>query len=98
MGADLDYRFYSGKLTPAEVKRDFLESVKDAQYRHGHGGYTGTIAEHSQGVTFKSDTLETQDEALEYLDENAEKWGPSLALKFKRGEELVWVVGGIYSC
>jgi hypothetical protein len=59
----------------------FDKLVKDAQYEHGHGGYTGTIAEKHNFVTIGTEaTLEDAlARAANLLDANdkrvADKWG-----------------------
>ncbi len=73
----------------------FRAAVKDAQHEHGHGGYTGTIAEKSSFVTFvgpvdKSVTPEAYAGAM-LDDENSQvydKWGPAGCIKVAEGEYL----------
>lgn len=46
MGADTFMQSGKGKT----AKEAFSNAVNDAQYDHGHGGYTGTIAEKTSYV------------------------------------------------
>jgi len=82
------------------AKEAFLEAVEDAQYDHGHGGYTGTIAEKD---SFKMIEIPGRKDVNVFLNEcldNEEgfwndKWGPAACIELKgtrlqkeRGERL----------
>jgi hypothetical protein len=55
--------------------------IEQESYEHGHGGYTGTFAE-AQGCEFaKHPPLKTQEDAEEWLNDHAQKWGPALLVK-----------------
>lgn len=72
-----------------EVRSAFLCAKVDAAYWHGHGGYTGTIAEKDSWVVIDPDKTYTVAEAearAEELMANdderiTDKWGPAGALK-----------------
>ncbi len=85
--------------TPQEA---FDKVVKDAQYEHGHGGYTGTVAEKDTFTLIG--TEETLEDALakaaDLLDANdkrvADKWGPAgcIAVKEKGTAVTAYVFFG----
>jgi len=66
-----------------DVSKAFNTAVADAKYEHGHGGYTGSIAEKS-GYGYKVITntpislSETNSIVRQYIDKN-DKWGPAFA-------------------
>ncbi len=64
------------------VNEAFSNAVDDARHEHGHGGYTGTIAEKSEFVMISvpegtnprkhaADLIENMDPSIE------DKWGPA---------------------
>ena len=101
MGAETDYRILDGKLSVPELRKAWSAEVQEALYEHGHGGYTGTIAEdNGDPIKVKEHVLvQSIDDAHEWLNDNAEKWKASIAIKaIGYDEEVKWVVGGCYSC
>ena len=87
MGA---YQFgVTAKQGPGEaLETVFRRVVEDARYEHGHGGYTGTIAEKDSVITIKAEPV-TMDEArlmadiLMNKDDSrvTDKWGPAGAIR-----------------
>jgi len=67
MGADQFVNHASGM----SVQTAFSDAVKDAQYEHGHGGYSGTLAEKSTFKLFAMPEGLSKDELLEHC------WQPS---------------------
>ncbi|MFD5451248.1 hypothetical protein [Streptomyces sp. NPDC127100] len=69
------------------VENAFRAAVEDAQYEHGHGGYTGTIAEKDE-FTVITQTPMPLNEAEEYAAKLisaddpriSDKWGPAGAI------------------
>lgn len=62
----------------------FSRAVEDARHMHGHGGYTGTIAEKSEFVKIdraSASVSESCDIAWELIDQDdrriRDKWGPA---------------------
>lgn len=101
MGADEFWVIAEGK-TAADA---FRTAVKEAQYEHGHGGYTGTIAEKR---TFKvipvpAETVPTEfarkvgDDTWNGKDPYGygDKWGPALCVKVSESSFLFF---GLASC
>ncbi len=64
------------------------------RYENGHS-YSGGIGM-LRGVENSKKVFDTQKEAFEYINNNAEKWEPALAVQFKSPKgELYWYIGGI---
>ena len=81
-------------FTTRKDPKPVLEELRrQAEWEHGHGGYTGSWAE-VDGVKTSSLVFDTKDQAEEHCIENTDKWGPALAVKFRdeKGEER-WFVG-----
>tara|TARA_R100000951_G_scaffold101420_1_gene92978 strand:- start:40121 stop:40405 length:285 start_codon:yes stop_codon:yes gene_type:complete len=94
MGAELGFLKIKAKRSELKDKADDLRD--DARYDHGHSGYTGTIAEDNGQLDVVSTPM-SEDEAYDYIEENAQKWEASLAIPVKDEEEF-YFIGGIYSC
>jgi hypothetical protein len=69
-----------------DVNKLFNEAREQAQYEHGHGGYSGTVAEKdsvevrraNQPVLPKKDAMVLAGADIEEND----KWGPAFAMPF----------------
>src|SRR5438309_831242 len=78
---------FSDVATGKTAKEAFRNAVEEAQYDHGHAGYSGTIAEKGSFVTISMPgaKLPTLREAERYADSLIEaadrriddKWGPA---------------------
>jgi len=71
----------------------FDRAVMAAQREHGHGGYTGTIAEKGHFVMIQPDPGKTAGETADRLmdaDDRriADKWGPAGCIALGNGEWL----------
>ena len=80
----------------------FVNARKEALYEHGHGGYTGTIAE-KDGYTeialpekykdkpqlFAQELYDNDDERI------CDKWGPACCINL---DETTWLFFGTASC
>jgi len=93
MGAEVNY--YEVKCKKSELNNEANDLREQCQYDHGHSGYTGTIAEDNGKLTV-IETPMTLDDAENYIDENAQKWKSSIAIKIADNENL-WLIGGVYS-
>jgi len=80
----------------------FKKAIKEAQWEHGHGGYTGTIAEKDSFIMIdyekeKKEFESPSDFIGRLMDEDddriSNKWGPAGCIKFK--DE--WVFFGLAS-
>jgi hypothetical protein len=93
MGAERFDQYQKG--TDANVAFD--EAVDKAGWEHGHGGYSGTLAEKHQFVMRNDGKPLTKKEAESFadddLDENDhDKWGPAWAVPI-RADDSPEVIG-----
>lgn len=95
MGACFDADFVKDpelEMTERKLNIEANKLYEQRAYEHGHGGYTGTLAEHTgQGVIKRTRVFETENDAYEYIQENHEdKWDTPVAYPVKgKG----WVIG-----
>jgi len=92
MGAET----FFAKAGGPSAREAFREAVEDAKYEHGHGGYSGTIAEkHDFTMIEVPEGKDPWDYADDLLDEGDhrvdDKWGPAGCIKLKDG---VWLFFG----
>lgn len=71
----------------------FAYAREEAQFDHGHSGYTGTIAEKSNFILIPlPDGRDPHDYAEELMDNDdpriSDKWGPAGCIKIRDGEYL----------
>ena len=94
MGSEVN--FYNIKSKRSNLS-SIVEGLRaDARYEHGHGGYTGTIAEDDGGLDI-IDIVMSEKKAEEHIYEKAQKWDSSIAIPLNE-ERTEWLVGGCYSC
>jgi len=89
MGADTFMNWAKGKT----AKLAFNAAVEEACYEHGHGGYTGTIAEKSSFVMIAlpagQDAGEYASKLLDADDPRIDdKWGPAGCIELGDDEWL----------
>jgi hypothetical protein len=89
------------------IEEAFRAAVEEARYEHGHGGYTGTLAEKDE-YTIITNTLMSPTEAValaeKLLQDNdrrvSDKWGPAGAIPVKSRERRqmeVPIPPGVYT-
>lgn len=89
MGASSFYTKAAG-----ETAREAFNKARDeARYYHGHGGYTGTIAEKDSFVTIAAPAGKNADDYAFELVRNSDsrvddKWGPAGCINLGNGEFL----------
>jgi hypothetical protein len=79
----------------ATAQEAFRNAREEAQWEHGHGGYSGTVAEKSS-FTYVEVTDEVRgdrrllNEKIDELTDNqfSDKWGPAGCIKLREGEYL----------
>ena len=78
------------KARGKNAKAAFNTAVEDARYEHGHGGYTGSIAEKSGFVMIDNpggtpeSAEELADKMLREGDKRTDdKWGPAGCIKLR---------------
>lgn len=72
------------------AKEAFRDAVSEAQYEHGHGGYTGTIAEKDSFIEIAvpqgEDPVAFANRLIEEDDPRVyDKWGPAGCVKLVDG-------------
>jgi len=74
----------------AESAGDAVEQcysyIDNCKWNHGHGGYSGTMAE-CDGAYMTDKTFGDSHEAEDWLEENAEKWGPAIGVRVNHTEK-----------
>lgn len=90
MGAEFDSGFINDpelKLTNKELNAEAEGVFEESAYNNGHGGYTGTLAEHTgHGVQIhRGKVFDTNEEAYEYISEHLDddKWDAPHAVPVK---------------
>ena len=84
------------KESRAALNEAFNDYVKQSQYEHGHGGYTGTFAEHSS-FRFETITLKnpSSDELFVFCEgSQGSKWNPPVAIFITSEQFTGWYIGG----
>ena len=81
------------KAKGKSAKEAFRNAVCEARHWHGHGGYTGTIAEKESFVTIPLPEGANPDEYADKLlgdddDRISDKWGPAGCLRVNDEEFL----------
>lgn len=97
MGADY-YFFTVNSMDKKNLKKAFKDEQDQCRYEHGHGGYTGTVAETPDIEIHKG--LFTPDAAEKYIYKNAQKWENAIAVAVFDTEKakMYWLVGALCSC
>lgn len=88
MGCIFNFQRLTAK-TEREARLEAEQTIQRAAWEHGHGGYTGSFAE-AHGIDVDAHTPADAAAAEEWLDENAEKWGPAVLVRDAAG---VWYMG-----
>jgi len=99
MGAEFDSNFIEDpelKMTDAELDKLFAGIIEEAEYQHGHAGYSGTFAE-KMGAEIHRDKVFADKElaekfVMDVLD--SDKWGPADIVPIA-GQG--WYIGGFCS-
>ena len=101
MGACFDSRFVE-ETDKQKAKEIFVRMQEECRYENGHS-YSGGIGM-ADGVRFTTKEFDDPQEATEWVEMNAAKWGPALAVRFKgrwrhndEKEYDGWIIGAICS-
>ena len=97
MGAQFDGTVIRNAKNETEAIQMCHQAIKDSAWENGHGGYSGTLAEAHGATIDRSKTFDNTDDAWEYLEEVAEKWGPAVGVKVTLENETVYVFGALCS-
>lgn len=87
MGADTFVTRSKGKT----AREAFNNAVQEAQYEHGHGGYSGTIAEKRDFVMITMPEGEKVGNFIDHLIDAGDpridnKWGPAGCIDLGKGD------------
>ena len=96
MGANFSM-FQTAAKTPEQAMRDCSARIEQSAYEDGHS-YSGEIGMAS-GVVMTTKKFTNPDTAIDWLDDNAEKWGPALGvtlLSAKKGNALRGFIFGAW--
>ncbi len=88
MGAELDFRTYR-TFDKSEVRKSWIDDVDRSLMENGNS-YSGCIGMLGDNIQWRTQKVHTQEEAVQYIMENHDKWEPPIAVQFIEG----WVVGG----
>jgi hypothetical protein len=96
MGSDQFIIASKGKT----AQEAFVNAIQDAQYKNGHNGYTGTIAEKSSFIEFPFPNDKPLRKYIDELmaNEIEDKWGPAGCIAFKPGHPDEFIFFGWASC
>ena len=93
MGAQFNFEIMGKKEEKVKLIMDrFARMQKEDLYENGHS-YSGGIGM-CDGITNTRKKFEDEDEAEEWLEDNAQKWGPALLVS----TEDDWIIGAWCSC
>lgn len=88
MGSCFNCRSFKGELTPAELHKEFSHHCEEQEYEYGHSSYNGTLSTTS-GLKVEDRLFPNRSEAEEYVSSNTDKWGSSLAVRYRRFKKVV---------
>ena len=77
----------------ASLEGLYYELVSQRGWEAGHGGYSGTFVE-AEGLLVSDLRFSSWEVARAYVDAEAEKWGPAVAVRVVvKGETPGWFIG-----
>ena len=88
MGSCFNAICFPGDTVPAELRKKFDAYCGDQIHEHGSNAYNGTLSTTS-GLQIDNKTFHTLKEAEEYISNNTEKRGTSLAVRYAVIEEVI---------
>jgi hypothetical protein len=86
-----------------DAKEAFRNAVDEARYEHGHGGYTGTIAEKDSfkmicSATTMAEGYAEAERLISAGDSRIDdKWGPAGCIEVGEGAEREFIFFGVAS-
>ena len=83
---------FSAKASGTTARKAFKQARDDAAFEHGHGGYTGTIAEKHNFEMIAALEGETIRETVDRLIESHDKFAPAFCLDMGDGDFLFFVI------
>lgn len=93
MGASSKFMSLNADLSKEQVEKIFEERQEEDRDYYGNDPYNGSWTTFC-GIKFISKVFDTEDGAVDYILENAEKWGYALAVKVEEPNNCSWLIGG----
>ncbi len=88
---------YAPNKTKKDVKAAFEAYQREAAYEDGHS-YSGRL-NMCPGLEFHdSKIFPDYNSAENYLQEKCQKWENAIAVRYKDGDNVHWLIGGSCSC
>jgi hypothetical protein len=96
MGANFITLHLSGKLSNSSLQEKFRQEQEQDRYENGHS-YSGGIGMAS-GLTILDLTCDSVEIAYEFLEDRCKKWEDAIAVKAKKKDRQIWVIGALCAC
>ena len=91
MGSNFHSAEFDGKLTKSELTREYNLLVAEERYEYGRDPYSGTFATLQGGLRIEESIFDSSSEAMDYVDNNTDKYGSALAVRYRDLREFVKV-------
>ena len=91
MGSQFHSTEFDGKLTKSELTREYNLLVAEERYEYGRDPYSGTFATLQGGLRIEESIFDSSSEAMDYVDNNTDKYGSALAVRYRDLREFVKV-------
>ena len=81
------------KMTDQQLDEEMAKIIAQAEYNHGHAGYSGSFAEKTEATIRREKMFEDEAAAEKFVmnDLDSDKWGPADIVPIKG---VGWYVGG----
>lgn len=87
MGACFNSIEFPGELAAGELQKRFSQYCEEQEYEHGHSPYNGTLST-TCGLRVEQTTFPSRKEAEDYICDNTNKRGSSIAVRYKVVERV----------
>lgn len=95
MGANFQHYIMSGERTRKEVIANFCAVWDQARIEYGTDSYSGSFATMARAVSFPTDRVfDHADDAAEFIMDRHDKRNEAMAVKYRDGEKIFWMIGG----
>lgn len=92
-----EYKDYVSSKNKDDLEAEFNNKRKEDKHDYGHSGYSGSFAE-KEGLTIHDDIFDCKHDAEEWISGNNDKWGDADAVRFREGDNILYLIGGVCSC
>jgi hypothetical protein len=83
MGAVFHCERFDGELTQDQLLRRYRERRQELEVEYGTDAYNGTFSTLDGSLIIHNETLNSEKEAVDFIDKRAEKWCAAHAIKFR---------------